>query len=91
MSNSLARLVGPVSAGVMYQYAGITGCFVVSAIVYAIAGALVAGMKYAQQTRRFVMSQVPRDLAEGSIHLQDAEALAIFFWKYLPRRGSQVA
>lgn len=65
MSNSLARLAGPIAAGMIYQNTGIAGCFVVSAGVYALAGLLVSGLRYAQQTRRFVFSQVPRDLAEG--------------------------
>lgn len=65
LSNSLARLVGPVSAGLMYQYVGLSGCFAVSAGVYALAAILIAGFKYQQDTRRFVFSQVPRDIAEG--------------------------
>ena len=65
MSNSLARLAGPIAAGMMYQHIGITGCFAVSACVYALAAILVSGLRYTQQTRRFVFSQVPRDLAEA--------------------------
>ena len=65
MSNSLARLAGPIAAGMIYQYAGLAGCFTVSAVVYALGGALVAGLNYRQESRRFVVSQVPRDLAEG--------------------------
>ena len=65
MSNSLARLIGPVSAGLLFQHYGIAGCFTVSACVYALAAALTGGLRYTQQPRRFALSQVPRDLAEG--------------------------
>ncbi len=65
MSNSLARLAGPIAAGMLYQHTGLAGCFLVSAGVYAVGGALVFGLKYSQQSRPFVVSQVPRDLAEG--------------------------
>ena len=34
MSNSGARLVGPIAAGIIYQHFGITGSFAVSACVY---------------------------------------------------------
>ena len=65
MSNSLARLAGPVAAGMIYQHIGIAGCFAVSAGVYALAGTLVARLRYTQQSQRFVFARVPRDLAEG--------------------------
>jgi MFS family permease len=65
MSNSAARLVGPIAAGIVYQHFGIAGSYGVSACVYALAATLVGGLSYRQQTRRFVVSQVPGDLAEG--------------------------
>jgi MFS family permease len=65
MSNSGARLVGPVAAGILYQHFGVAGCFCVSACVYAIGASLVGGLTYRQQSRPFVVSNVPRDLAEG--------------------------
>jgi MFS family permease len=65
MSNSAARLVGPVSAGILYQYFGVAGCFCVSACVYAAGASLVGGLTYHQRSRPFVVSNVPRDLAEG--------------------------
>ena len=65
MSNSLARLAGPIAAGLIYENTGIAGCFVISAGVYALTAALVAGLRYTQQTHRFVLARVPRDLAEA--------------------------
>jgi hypothetical protein len=81
MSNSLTRLLGPLAAGTLYQAAGMVGAFTVSAIVYAFSALLVAGLPYRQETRRLVLSQVPRDLAEGARfaagHLIIAGVLAV--------------
>ncbi len=65
MSNSGSRLVGPIAAGIVYQHLGIAGSYTVSALVYAVAAWITRGVSYQQQNRRFVVSQVPRDLAEG--------------------------
>jgi len=65
MSNSAARLSGPIAAGAMYQHFGISGSYGLSACVYALAAILAAGIGHRQRTRPFVVSQVPRELAEG--------------------------
>ena len=65
MTNSFTRLIGPMAAGAIYQVVGIDGAFAVSAAVYGVAASLVTGLRYRQETRRLVLSQVPRDLAEG--------------------------
>jgi MFS family permease len=81
MSNSGARLVGPIAAGIVYQHFGITGSFAVSACVYALASHITRGVRYHQQSRKFVASQVPRDLAEGIAfargHITIAGVLAV--------------
>ena len=65
MSNSFTRLLGPVFAGIIYQRFGLTGAFGFSACVYAVAAVLAAGLDYRQATRRLVLVNVPRELAEG--------------------------
>lgn len=65
MSNSFTRLLGPVCAGLIYQRLGLAGSFAFSACVYAIAALLASGLVYRQTTRRLVLSNVPRELAEG--------------------------
>jgi MFS family permease len=65
MTNSVTRLIGPMAAGAIYQGLGIAGSFAVSACVYAVAASLVVGLRYRQETRKLVLSHVPRDLAEG--------------------------
>jgi predicted MFS family arabinose efflux permease len=81
MSNSAARLVGPVSAGIIYQHFGIAGCFCISTVVYAAGASLVGGLRYHQQSRAFVVGHVARDLAEGIAfargHITIAGVLAV--------------
>jgi MFS family permease len=81
MSNSAARLVGPIAAGMIYQHLGIAGSYMASAGVYAVAAWITSGVRYHQQSRRFVVSQVPRDLAEGVAfarsHITIAGVLAV--------------
>jgi MFS family permease len=65
MSNSFTRLLGPVFAGFLYQRFGLAGAFGFSACVYALAAVVASGLKYQQTTRRLVLGNVPRELAEG--------------------------
>ncbi len=65
LSNSVARLIGPVAAGALYELVGLAGAFAVSFGVYLLAAGLGAGLRHRQETRALALSQVPRDLAEG--------------------------
>jgi MFS family permease len=65
MSNSFTRLLGPVFAGLIYQRLGLAGAFGFSACVYALAAFLATGLAYRQDIRRLVLTNVPRELAEG--------------------------
>jgi len=81
MSNSAARLVGPIAAGFVYQQYGIAGCYTVSASFYALASLTTRRVSYQQQSRRFVVAHVPRDLMEGVVfargHIVIAGVLAV--------------
>jgi MFS family permease len=81
MSNSGARLLGPITAGIIYQHFGIAGSYALSAGVYALAASITRGVSYRQQSRPFVVSNVPRDLAEGiafaRAHITIAGVLAV--------------
>ena len=65
MTNSITRMIGPVVAGTLYQIGGLAGAFTLSALVYLLAALLALGLHHEQEARRFILSQVPRDLAEG--------------------------
>ncbi len=65
VTNSTTRLIGPIAAGAAYQATGLAGAYSVSACVYLVAVILVAGLAYQQSSRRIILSDVPRDLAEA--------------------------
>jgi MFS family permease len=65
LTNSVTRMIGPIIAGTLYEFAGLAGAFALSALAYLFAAMLAAGLPHQQQIRRLVLSHVPRDLAEG--------------------------
>jgi MFS family permease len=65
VTNSITRLIGPMGAGAAYQVVGLAGAYAISAGVFLIAIILVAGLEYQQNSRRIVLSDVPRDIAEA--------------------------
>jgi MFS family permease len=65
MTNSGTRIIGPMIAGTLYQFVGLTGAFAFSAAIYVLAAWLATGLQHRQAIRRLVLSSVPRDLAEG--------------------------
>jgi MFS family permease len=65
VTNSVTRMIGPLTAGVLYQIAGLAGAFALSAVFYLFAAILGAGLRHRQTTHKIVLAQVPHDLAEG--------------------------
>jgi MFS family permease len=65
LTNSITRMIGPIIAGTLYQFGGLAGTFSLSALVYLLAALLALGLRHEQAARRFILSHVPRDLAEG--------------------------
>ena len=56
MTNSVTRMVGPIIAGMLYQFVGLAGAFAVSAAMYLLAAMLAAGLPHQQEIRRLVIS-----------------------------------
>jgi MFS family permease len=65
VTNSVTRLLGPMAAGAAYQTVGLSGAYTISACFYLLAVMLIAGLSYRQSSRRIVLANVPRDLAEA--------------------------
>lgn len=65
LTNSLARIVGPLLGSLSFAYAGLAGAYGLSAAASFVAVALVSGVRHTQTTRPLVLSSIPRDLAEG--------------------------
>jgi MFS family permease len=65
VTNSVARMIGPILGGLAYQSVGLAGAFAISASVYLFSAGLALGLPYSQATRRLSLSRVPADLREG--------------------------
>jgi len=65
LTNSLARIVGPLLGSLTFAYAGLAGAYGLSAAASLIALALVRGVRLTQATRPLVLSSIPQDLADG--------------------------
>jgi MFS family permease len=65
LTNSIARVLGPLCGGVVFQLLGLAGAYVLSAALYLAALVAVLGLPFRQETRRLRLGGIPRDIAEG--------------------------
>ena len=65
LTNSLARIVGPLLGSLAFAYAGLPGAYGLSAAASLVALALMRGVRHTQITRPLVLSSIPQDLSDG--------------------------
>jgi MFS family permease len=65
LTNSVARVLGPLCGGVVFQLLGLAGAYLLAAALYLAALVAVLGLDFRQETRRFRLGHIPRDIAEG--------------------------
>jgi MFS family permease len=65
VTNSVARMIGPIVGGLAYQSLGLAGAFAISACFYLVSALLALGLRYSQATRKLSLARVPADLGEG--------------------------
>ena len=65
LTGSIARVVGPIAGGMMFEALGLGGAYLVSACFYLIAFLAVLGLDFQQDTRRLRFGRIPGDIAEG--------------------------
>ena len=65
LTNSAARIAGPMIGSVAYAQLGLTGAFGISAGFYLVAAALVPGVRHEQAARPLRLMRIPGELAEG--------------------------
>jgi predicted MFS family arabinose efflux permease len=68
LTNSFARVLGPLAGGAAYQTLGLGGAYLLSAALYSAAGLIVSYLDFRQE---------PRKLRFGRIAIDIAEALAV--------------
>lgn len=65
LTNSFARMVGPLAGAAFYAWIGLAGAFAISALAHGVAAVLVAGVAHAQDTRRLPVARIPGDLRDS--------------------------
>ncbi len=65
LTNSVARVVGPLCGGAAFQVLGLGGAYLVSAGLYLAAIATIAGLVFHQEPHRLRFGSICRDIAEG--------------------------
>src|SRR5216684_7065547 len=65
LTNSVARVLGPLCGGAVFEVLGLGGAYLVSAALYLAAGAAVLGLDFHQEPRRLRFGRIPREIAEG--------------------------
>jgi MFS family permease len=65
LTNSFARMAGPLMGSILFAWSGLLGAFATSAACYLFAALLVPGIRHSQETRRLVLTRIPGDLAES--------------------------
>jgi len=65
LTNSIARVVGPLCGGAMFEALGLGGAYLLSAGLYLAAGAAVIGLDFRQEPRRLRFGRIPGEITEG--------------------------
>jgi predicted MFS family arabinose efflux permease len=65
LTNSLARIAGPLLGGLAYAWVGLAGAYALSAACYLAGAFMVPGISHAQQTRKLALLGLLGELAQG--------------------------
>jgi MFS family permease len=65
MTNSIARVLGPLAGGAVYQVLGLPGAYFVAVLLYLAAAIMVIGLEFRQEKRRLYLRRIAADIAEG--------------------------
>src|SRR5258708_2368330 len=65
LTNSVARVLGPLCGGAAFEALGLGGAYLVSAGLYLAASVAVIGLDFHQEPRRLRFGRIPGEIAEG--------------------------
>jgi len=68
LTNSLARIMGPLMGSLAYATVGLAGAYAISGTSYLLGALLVPGITHAQKPRALALKLLARDLAQGAIY-----------------------
>jgi len=65
LTNSVARVLGPLAGGAVYEVLGLGGAYLMAAAFYIVAVFAVWGLDFRQEARRLYLARIVADIAEG--------------------------
>jgi MFS family permease len=65
LTNSIARVLGPLAGGAVFQTLGLGGAYLLSAALYLVAGFVVSGIDFRQESRKLRFGRIAIDIVEG--------------------------
>jgi MFS family permease len=67
LTNSVARVLGPLIGGAVFEGLGLGGAYLLAALLYLAASLAVLGLEFRQEPRRLRFRRIAADIAEGMI------------------------
>ena len=67
MTNSIARVLGPLAGGAVFEVLGLAGAYFVAVLLYLAASIAVLGLDFRQEKRRLRFRRIAADIAEGAM------------------------
>jgi predicted MFS family arabinose efflux permease len=67
MTNSIARVLGPLAGGGVFEVLGLAGAYFVAVLMYLAASIAVIGLDFRQEKRRLRFRRIAADIAEGAM------------------------
>jgi MFS family permease len=65
LTNSIARMLGPLTGGAVFQTLGLGGAYLLSAVLYLVAVLVVSGLDFHQESRKLRFGRIPMEIVEG--------------------------
>src|SRR5882762_2924687 len=65
LTNSIARVLGPLAGGAVFETLGLGGAYLLSAALYLVAGFVVSGLDFRQESRKLRFGRIGIDIVEG--------------------------
>jgi MFS family permease len=65
LTNSIARVLGPLCGGAVFEILGLSSAYLLAALLYLAALFAVVGLDFRQEPRRLRFGRIPGEIAEG--------------------------
>src|ERR1700747_1078342 len=67
LTNSIARVLGPLAGGAVFETLGLGGAYFLSAALYLVAGLVISGLDFRQESRKLRFGRIAIDIVEGLV------------------------